>query len=287
METTEPLPSNEVPAFNHIGRDVSPRNFDDNILSRSIARGPQHVAGVDGTAELGNPHPRRSPATDMRAPLCSSNSGFLRSLDSTWLEAFDADKHSHSLLSYAKPLWKRAESSMMLPRRPLADDLLHAYFTFAHDFLPVFHRPAFERRYERLWTSSVPSTIYSRHEHIEEGIFLAVLNVCFALGSLFSELVTDEDRESTGEQFYQRSRALTNFDICDHSSLLAVRLHLVTGLYLQTTSHTSRCWNVVGMAIRLAQDLGLHKDPEVYLEQYVLGEELKRRIWYSCVVMDR
>jgi hypothetical protein len=54
----------------------------------------------------------------MRAPLCSSNSGFLRSLDSTWLEAFDADKHSHSLLSYAKPLWKRAEISMMLPRRP-------------------------------------------------------------------------------------------------------------------------------------------------------------------------
>jgi hypothetical protein len=284
METTEPLPSNEVPAFNHIGRHVSSRNLEDNISS---SRGPHHVADIDGVLELGNASSRRSPATDMRAPLSTSNSGFLRSLDSTWLEAFDADKHSHSLSSYAKPLWKRAESSMMLPRRPLADDLLHAYFTFAHDFLPVFHRPAFERKYERLWISSVPSTSYSQHENIEEGIFLAVLNVCFALGSLFSELIADEDRESTGEQFYQRSRALTNFDICDHSSLLAVRLHLVTGLYLQTTSHTTRCWNVVGMAIRLAQDLGLHKDPEVYFEQYVVEEELKRRIWYSCVVMDR
>jgi hypothetical protein len=278
-----PMASNDLPAFSHVGHDVSSRNLEDNISRTSDARGTENAADVDGMGSSS----RRFTATDHHAPMTSSNLGFLRSLDSNWLEAFDVDRNNPSLSTVAKPLWKRAESSMMLPRRPLADDLLHAYFTFAHDFLPIFHRPAFERKYESLWTSRAPSPHYSPHEHIEDGIFLATLNVCFALGSLFSELINDEDRETTGEQFYQRSRALTNFDVCDHSSLLAVRLQLVTSLYLQTTSHTSRCWNVVGMAIRLAQNLGLHKDPNVYHDYGNLEVELKRRVWYSCVVMDR
>lgn len=124
-------------------------------------------------------------------------------------------------------------------------------------------------------------------EELEDGIFLSTLNVCFALGSLFNELVADEDRESTGDEYYQRSRALTNFDICDYSTLSTIRLQLATGLYLQTTSHASRCWNVVGMAIRFAQDLGLHRDPSGRAESDSVESEMKRRVWYSCVVMDR
>jgi len=286
MPTTElpPITSNDAPAFNRIGHDVSSHNFEDNILSESLARDRQNVADVDRTAELGGPHLRTSTATAEFAPLCSSNLGFLRSFDSTCLETFNGEK-IHGL--YPKPFWKRSESSMMLPRRPLADNLLHAYFTFAHDFLPVFYRPSFEWRYERLWMPDPPDICEGPHPNTEDGLFLAILNVCFALGSLFSDLIADEDRESTGEAFYQRSRALTNFDICDYSSLTAVRLQLLTGLYLQTTPHVSRCWNVVGVAIRLAQDLELHMDPSVYGEYDISNVEVKRRVWYSCVVMDR
>lgn len=290
METTE-LPSNtssRLPAFHHIGRDVSSRNPENNDLNGSLARNPHRFADTDGIAEQKNSSLKPSTATVKSVSLCSSNLGFLRSLDSAWLEAFDGKITDASIPSIPKPLWKRSENSMMLPRRPLADDLLQAYFTSAYDFLPVFHRHVFEKIYERLWSRSKPDEYYDPHGHIQDGIVLAMLNVCFALGSLFSERIADEDRESTAEEFYQRSRALTNFDICDHSDLSAVMLQLLTGLYLQTTSHTSRCWNVVGVAIRLAQDLGLHKDPSLYGNG---GDsalvDLKRRVWYSCVVMDR
>jgi hypothetical protein len=286
MATTEltPVTSNQLPAFNHIGHDLSSRNFEDNILSGPLARDPQHVVDTDGAAEPGHLYSGRSTAIDKSAPLCSSNLGFLRRFDNMWLKTFDRLKDNPS---FPQPLWKRSQDSMMIPRRPLADNLLNAYFTFAHDFLPVFHRPFFEQRYERLWISDPASTFGDPHENIEDGMFLAILNVCFALGSLFSELIADEDRESIGEDFYQRSRALINFDIFDYSSPRAVILQLITGLYLQTTPHASRCWNVVGMAIRLAQDMELHKDPSVYGEYNISNVELRRRLWYSCVVMDR
>ena len=233
------------------------------------------------------PQPQKSSKTDKPTALCSSNDGFLRSINSGWSIPLQGDKNTYSLPSAPKELWKRAESSMMLPRRPVADSLLNSFFTFAHDFLPIFHRPAFQRRYESLWVSSAPARPSGQHEKFEDGVFLSTLNVCFALGSLFSELIANDDRESTGDEYYQRSRALTNFDICDYSSLSTVRLQLVTGLYLQTTPHASRCWNVVGMAIRLAQDLGLHKDPSGHAQSDSVEVEMKRRVWYSCSVMDR
>ena len=196
-------------------------------------------------------------------------------------------RHSKRRLpALPKLLWKRLDSAAVIPPRPMADGLVQSFFTFVHDFLPVFHKPAFDRQYEKLWTSSLVSGPHDPREHLEDAIFLSTLNVCFALGSLFSQLVRDEDREYTSDEYYQRSRALMNFDVCDYSSLSTVRLQLVSGLYLQTTSNAPRCWNVVGMAIRLAQDLGLHEDPLRIPQSDQLEAEIERRVWYSCVVMD-
>jgi hypothetical protein len=196
-------------------------------------------------------------------------------------------RHSkHRLPPLPKVLWKRLDSAAVIPPRPMADSLSQSFFTFAHDFLPVFHKLAFDKQYEKLWTSSVLPGTQDPRETLEDAIFLSTLNVCFALGSLFSPLVLDEDRESTSDAYYQRSRSLINFDVCDYSSLSMIRLQLVSGLYLQTTLNASRCWNVVGMAIRLAQDIGLHKNSPGTSQSDQLEVEMERRVWYSCVVMD-
>jgi hypothetical protein len=42
----------------------------------------------------------------------------------------------------------------------------------------------------------------------EDAIFLSTLNVCLALGSLFSQLVLDKDRETTSDAYCQKSRML-------------------------------------------------------------------------------
>jgi len=282
-----PITSNEILALDHVSHDVSSQNLGDSFSSESLSRDPPRPGGVSAIARPGLLNPQKSTVTDQPTILCSSNSGFIRSVDSSWTVSLGGDSNTDCLPSIPKVQWKRAESSMVLPRRHVADDLLHSFFTFAHDFLPIFHKPAFQKQYESLWVSNAPARPNEPQGKFEDGIFLSTLNVCFALGCLFSELVADEDRETAGDEYYQRSRALTNFDICDYSSLSTVRLQLVTGLYLQSTSHASRCWNVVGMAVRLAQDLGLHKDTSAHAQSDSVEVEMKRRVWYSCVVMDR
>lgn len=282
-----PTTPNLMPEFDHVRYHVPSQDLRGSIPRQSLSCDSRLAGIANPVADAGLAHPQKPIGADKPTTLCSSNLGFLRSLDSSWSIPLDGDKNSHSLPSVPEALWKRSESSMMLPRRTVADSLLHSFFAIVHDFLPIFHKPAFQRRYESLWLSTPPARPDGPHEKFEDGVFLSTLNVCFALGSLFSELVADEDRESTGDEYYQRSRALTNFDICDYSSLSTVRLQLVTGLYLQTTSHASRCWNVVGMAIRLAQDISLHKDPSGHAQSDSVEVEMKRRVWHSCTVMDR
>ena len=289
IDTAGPLSniSNDISAFAYVRHDVPSHNLQHGIPTDPLPHGSRLAGDADAIAGPSLSHPQQTARLDRPTALCSSNDGFLRSLDSSWQRRLDSNKNTYSLPSFPETLWRLTESSMMLPRRPVADSLLHSYFTFAHDFLPIFHKPVFQRRYERLWVSSAPARPSGPHEKFEDAVFLSTLNVCFALGSLFSELVPDEDRESTGDEYYRRSRALINFDICDYSSLSTVRLQLLTGLYLQTTSHASRCWNVVGMAIRIAPDLGLHEDPAGHDQSDSVEVEMKRRVWYSCVVMDR
>lgn len=54
----------------------------------------------------------------------------------------------------------------------------------------------------------------------------------------------------------------------------------------------AQAWTYIGMAVRMAQDLGLHKSAEKWTS---VGRNLfstaelqeRRRIWYGCVVMDK
>ena len=202
-------------AFDHDRHDAITRSFQTSNQSEPhLGLTAGDVNAITGPRLS---QPQKSSRSNKPAALCSSNDGFLRNINSGWSIPLQGDKNTYSLPSAPKELWKRAESSMMLPRRPVADSLLNSFFTFAHDFLPIFHRPAFQRRYESLWVSSAPARPSGQHEKFEDGVFLSTLNVCFALGSLFSELIANDDRESTGDEYYQRSRALTNLDICDYS----------------------------------------------------------------------
>jgi hypothetical protein len=275
-----------MPASDHGRFDVFSRNFEESNPNTSLSYSPPSARDTHmATQPRVLYRPNHSRANEA-ASLSSSNLGFVRSLNTGWSMPAHSNKSSHRLPPIPRFLWKRVDSSAMIPYRSMADSLLHSFFTFAHEFLPIFHKQIFEERYERLWTLSVLSKPQTLHEKLEDDIFLSTLNVCFALGSLFSPVIPDEDRDTTSDEYYERSRTLINFDVRDYSSLSTVRLQLVTGLYLQTTPHSTRCWNVVGTAIRLAQDLELHKDLSGYEQADQVDVEMKRRVWHSCVTMD-
>lgn len=83
-------------------------------------------------------------------------------------------------------------------------------------------------------------------------------------------------------------------DMLSDSNNLTVRSLLILSMHSDLHGTTavqsgSRCWNRTGAAIRMAQDLGLHRDAsgrdDVDDDAFFL--EQKRRIWGCCVTADR
>jgi len=72
----------------------------------------------------------------------------------------------------------------------------------------------------------------------------------------------------------------------DIFSIELVQLLLLTTLHLHSTKYANRCWNTLGLAIRVAQGLGLPWDMPSRRESQV-AREMRRRVWYNCVILDR
>lgn len=88
--------------------------------------------------------------------------------------------------------------------------------------------------------------------------------------------------------------AFRDIDVLSNSNMNNVKAMLIMSLHSDLHGSTavqagSRCWNRVGAAVRMAQDLGLHRDAsgrdDLDDDAYFL--EQKRRVWGCCVTADR
>ncbi|KAM0754753.1 hypothetical protein T439DRAFT_120969 [Meredithblackwellia eburnea MCA 4105] len=80
-------------------------------------------------------------------------------------------------------------------------------------------------------------------------------------------------------------------DILDNSSISTIQALLIYAYSLELEKGTaaSKTWNILGLAIRMAQDLGLHR--KLGSERREQSEadhiELRRRVWGGCLIADR
>lgn len=172
----------------------------------------------------------------------------------------------------------------LLPIRRISDSYVKSFWDVTHIIFPILHRPTFTRFYNQLWgaTNSAESP-----ETTDDPIMLAILNLVLAIGCRITESVQHGSRATLSDQFYQRARGLVPIDTLDVASLPAVQMLLLTAVYLQSTTYSSRCWNIVGLAIRVAQSVGLHLNRSASGTGNQLDREMRRRIWYTCVILDR
>ncbi|KAJ6038242.1 fungal-specific transcription factor domain-containing protein [Penicillium canescens] len=172
----------------------------------------------------------------------------------------------------------------LLPVRKVADSYLKCFWDIPHSVFPILHKPAFMQFYRHIWE---PATLTEMPETIDDLVMLATLNLVLAIGCRFSAIVHIGSRTSTSDHFYQRARKIVSVDALDVASLPVVQMLLLTALHLQSTMYSSRCWNLVGLAIRVAQSLGLHLDRSDSISSNQLEREMRRRIWYTCVTLER
>lgn len=178
-----------------------------------------------------------------------------------------------------------------LPPRKIADDLLRLYFDNNHIFYPWTHSQSVRKGYESLWEtgdSQGPDDsgvdVGLGGNNCPPNIFVCALNAMFALGCQFSDYPS-ADKDSASATFCERISGLLQFDLLDHGSIATVQALLLFGLYLQCTHYPERCWNIIGLAQRMAIGLGLQTatPPD---DAPPLEIAVRRRVWHACVQMD-
>lgn len=166
-----------------------------------------------------------------------------------------------------------------LPSRQRADQLLVVYRRLISPLFPFLDTNQIDTLYNRVWIGE---------DLGQDGhIFLCLLNVVFGLACIMDPSTPASERVKFADIFYKRSCQLLDFELLQYRSILTVQCFLLLGQYLQSTNHSQQCWIFIGLAIRIAQSLGLGL-PSTSLDAPSLYQrDLLRKVWHGCILMDR
>ncbi|KAI0799241.1 hypothetical protein GGR55DRAFT_670571 [Xylaria sp. FL0064] len=178
-----------------------------------------------------------------------------------------------------------SSSTPNLPSKERALALCSESLDNATCLLRIVHKPTFYAMLDRLYEK--PSGEFG----IEDKRDLALAYAAMALGCMYN--VSDDQvvnsppyKRSIDEalNYYSSSRFLLQ-DITECRDLTSLQALLFMILFLQSISNLSTCYSFVGIALRSALRMGLHRHlPYVKLDP--IESETRRRVFYICRQMD-
>lgn len=186
-----------------------------------------------------------------------------------------------------------------LPLRRDADALVSSYFARPHQIYPVIHEPTFRKQYVCLWqaqtTTPSPSDCSGICKQKSRGkTFPALVHIVLALATLFQSRSLGQNNQ-TADDYFRLAQEIDLLEIMDYEiGIELIQLCLLMGFYLPSTERYSKCWNIIGLTIRMAQSMGLHLSLDdarrkgLFPHQATQIEcELRKRVWAACVLLDR
>lgn len=167
----------------------------------------------------------------------------------------------------------------LLPSNVLARKLCDIYFRHAAwMYTPITETDFYE-------TIFVPIYEQEAAYHGSAGSHrLAVLFIVLALGTLLDLERPAHSPES--KQFYQLGRAALALDsVLDEQSFLAIQAMLLMSHFLFLSEVAGPRWVIMGMVVKLAQSIGLHRDSGRWkLEKY--ETQRRRELFYELLTYD-
>ncbi|KAG1220418.1 hypothetical protein G6F35_006724 [Rhizopus arrhizus] len=157
-----------------------------------------------------------------------------------------------------------------LPPKDLSEHLIVLYFQHFYPFLPLF----FQRR---LFSS------------VEQEVTPLLLNSIYAVASRISDDVRVRSDpavpDTAGDVFFERAEKLLD-ESYDKPSISTVQSLLLLASHQHGAMRSARAWLYSGMAFRMAQDLGLHRNCD-YWNLPPEECERRKRVFWCCYVVDR
>lgn len=170
-------------------------------------------------------------------------------------------------------------ANYVLPPRKMADSLMEVYWDYVFPLYPFLVPAHMKTEFAKIWSGDTLE--------YDENMLMCTLNVIFALACQLADFVPPKERETSADAFFSRAKGLFQFNLWDTGSAGLIQCLLLMAQYLQSTDSAHQCWIVTGLAIRNAQSLGLHLPQNISRFQTFQEQQLARKIWHGCILMDR
>ncbi|KZS92048.1 hypothetical protein SISNIDRAFT_550782 [Sistotremastrum niveocremeum HHB9708] len=184
----------------------------------------------------------------------------------------------------------QASSTLDMPSREVQEHLLNIHFTYTYACFPIVHPSEVMEKFRQCWNGS------SEFNCSVE--FRLILLAIFSLSARHSTRFSAARHETqgimlweAGNNYFNQAKEIINrtYDVskpetCQALLLLATREFGVGAM--------AEAWLYTGMAIRMAQDLGMHRAADGWRRNgqsvFTSAQKwLRKRIWSSCVKLDR
>ncbi|KAI8393395.1 fungal-specific transcription factor domain-containing protein [Radiomyces spectabilis] len=160
-----------------------------------------------------------------------------------------------------------------MPPKDLEDHLLEIYFRHFYSLIPLLHKKTFMRRIQT--KDDRPPAL--------------LLNAIFAIASRISPDIRVRadpmQPDTAGDAFFERARMLLDLE-WDSFRVYTVQALLLMSSHQNGALKTVRGWLYSGMAFRMSQNLGLHRNCDGWQIPETEKEE-RKRAFYGCLVVDR
>jgi hypothetical protein len=174
--------------------------------------------------------------------------------------------------------WERTAFHLDVPRYTfpepdLIDQLVDLFFSRVNLYLPLIHRPTFERHlHDNL--------------HLRDQAFGSVLLCLCACASRYSDdprvLLEDSTTtwHSSGWKWFGQVQMLRR-SLMGPPTLYDVQMYTLASLFLQGCSAPQSSWTLIGIGIRLVQDVGKHRKRGYGTIAQTEAEQWRRTFWFE------
>ena len=156
----------------------------------------------------------------------------------------------------------------ILPPRALGERLVEDYRSWLHQKFPFVDLDLVSQQFDEVYGTEGLQVPYNESA--------AVLFGVFACGALWNHV-------EEGHKYFSALKLLIDFWEAA-PTLQLIRAMLLSCLFLIETNSTSTAFNMMGHAVRAAQDLGLHHQGD---SSPVEGGSLKRNLWLVLFCLER
>lgn len=188
-----------------------------------------------------------------------------------------------------------------LPPLVVQDHLVDLYFTHAHPVFPVIHKGRFMREYSEWRQNSNPATpeaaggtpYYATPEPSQNLTKLLLLAV-FAIAARYldNNPATSVDAMWEAGNDYLAQARVALAQVYHSSRATTCQALLLLGHREFGIGSMEQGWLYIGMAIRMAQDLGLNRAADNWQfygrKMFSLEEnQVRKHIWWGCCIADK